>query len=111
MRDFGVQLRPEVLPTRPFERPPTLGVLTTVHDRRTDRLRADQALERVLLLATAHGVQASLLYQTVEWTDLRGRLSGPTGARRARPQMVIRLGYGPEGVLSPRRGVDQVWSP
>ncbi|WML79036.1 hypothetical protein [Streptomyces sp. VNUA74] len=105
---LGAHHRPDVLPARPLERPPQLAVLTTAHDRRKDWLRAGQALERVLLLATASGVRASLLYQAVEWADLRGRLGGLTHPCRARPQMVIRLGYGPEGSLSSRHGADGV---
>lgn len=92
-------LRPDVLPIRPLERPPQLAVLTTARDLPTDWLRAGQALERVLLLATECGVQASLLHQAVEWTDLRDRVSDSADGRRARPQTVIRLGYGPEGSL------------
>ncbi|WP_329469702.1 hypothetical protein [Streptomyces sp. NBC_01723] len=61
--------RTDVLSPRPLERPPQLAVLATAQDRRTDWLHAGQALERVLLLATASGVQASLLHQAVEWAD------------------------------------------
>lgn len=104
MRDFRAHRHPDELPARPFERRPAIAVLTTAHDRRTDWLRAGQALERVLLTATAHGVRASLLHQALEWPDLRERLRPPTGPRTCHPQMVLRLGYGPEGPATPRRG-------
>lgn len=71
MRDFGAHRHTQVLPARPFEKQPSITVLATMHDRRTDWLRAGQALERVLLLATAYGARASLLHQALEWPDLR----------------------------------------
>ncbi|MEU7474046.1 nitroreductase family protein [Streptomyces sp. NPDC044984] len=109
MRDFGAHRHPDVLPARAFETRPTLALLSTAHDRRTDWLRAGQALERVLLLATRHGVRASLLHQAMEWSDLRRALDGlPVDGPRVHTQMVIRLGYGPEGPASPRRPMEEV---
>jgi hypothetical protein len=102
MRDFGAHRHTGVPAARPFEKRPTIAVLTTAHDRRTDWLRAGQALERVLLLATAHGIRASLLHQALEWPDLRERLMPSTDARPRHAQMVIRFGYGPGGPASPR---------
>ncbi|MER5436691.1 hypothetical protein [Streptomyces sp. NPDC002588] len=102
MRDFGAHRTPGRLPARPFEKRPAIAVLSTMHDRRTDWLRAGQALQRVLLVATAHDIRASLLHQAMEWPDLRSRLGESTDARPAHAHMVIRLGYGPEGPASPR---------
>jgi len=110
MRDFGAHRHPAVLAARPFEKRPTLAVLSTAHDRRTDWLRAGQALERALLVATAHGVRASLLHQALEWPDLRELLVPLSSGRRGHAQMVIRLGYGPEGPSSPRRAAGQTLS-
>jgi len=107
MRDFGAHRHPALPAARPFEKRPTIAVLSTAHDRRTDWLRAGQALERVLLEATAHGVRASLLHQALEWPDLREQLVPPPSDRRGHAQMVIRLGYGPEGPSSPRRTARQ----
>ncbi|MFL1897785.1 Acg family FMN-binding oxidoreductase [Streptomyces tauricus] len=103
MRDFGAHRHPDVLTARPFENRPSIAVLSTTHDRRADWLRAGQALERVLLVATAHGVRSSLLHQALEWPDLREQLD----SRRLNAQMVLRLGYGPEGPPTPRRTADQ----
>ncbi|MFI6010056.1 Acg family FMN-binding oxidoreductase [Streptomyces sp. NPDC051243] len=101
MRDFTAQRHPDRLPARPYETTPVIAVLTSEHDRRTDWLRAGQALERVLLVATAHSVRASLLHQAMEWPDLREAVTpGPDHAH-----MLIRLGYGPEGPATPRRAV------
>ncbi|MFJ9898361.1 Acg family FMN-binding oxidoreductase [Streptomyces sp. NPDC091280] len=104
MRDFGAHRRPAGLAARPFEKRPSVVVLSTLHDRRADWLRAGEALEHVLLVATGHGVRASLLHQALEWPDLREQLAD---GRRAHPQMVVRLGYGPEGPASPRRSARQ----
>jgi hypothetical protein len=102
MRDFGAHRTLEGLLARPFEQRPAIAVLSTMHDRRTDWLRAGQALQRVLLVATAHDIRASLLHQALEWPDLRRQLRSSTEARPAHAHMLIRLGYGPEGPPSPR---------
>ncbi|MFE1293952.1 Acg family FMN-binding oxidoreductase [Streptomyces sp. NPDC058731] len=107
MRDFTAQRHPERLPAQPFESLPVVALLTTGHDRRSDWLRAGQALEHVLLVATAHGVRASLLHQPMEWPDLRRNLS-PVPDLTGHAQMLIRLGYGPDGPATPRRASDQV---
>jgi hypothetical protein len=99
----GYHASPEV-----FEAEPLFGVLTTAHDERPDWLRAGQALERVLLRATAGGLVASLLHQALEWHDLRWQLRDPRQGMYF-VQMIIRLGYGPEGPTSPRRTVEEVF--
>ncbi|MEU6379837.1 nitroreductase family protein [Streptomyces sp. NPDC046909] len=101
MRDFTAQRHTERLLSQPFETDPVIALLTTEHDRRTDWLRAGQALEHVLLVATVHGLRASLLHQPLEWTDLRESLSSAPG-HHGHAQMLIRLGYGPEGPVTPR---------
>lgn len=108
MRDFTAQRHPERLPAQPFEPLPVVALLTTEHDRRSDWLRAGQALEHVLLVATAHGVRASLLHQPMEWPDLRRDLI-PVPDLTRHAQMLIRLGYGPEGPATPRRVPEQMW--
>ncbi|MCT9011563.1 Acg family FMN-binding oxidoreductase [Streptomyces rhizosphaerihabitans] len=102
MRDFSAQRSMERLPARPFERTPALVSLATGHDRRSDWLRAGQSLQHVLLVATTHGLRTSLLHQALEWPDLRDELRSPT-APFDHVQMLIRLGYGPEGPATPRR--------
>lgn len=108
LRDFTAQRHPERLPAQPFESHPVVALLSTEHDRRSDWLRAGQALQHLLLVATAHGVRASLLHQPMEWPDLRRDLS-PVPDLTGHAQMLIRLGYGPEGPATPRRAPDQVW--
>ncbi|WP_405539738.1 hypothetical protein OG787_47480 [Streptomyces sp. NBC_00075] len=103
MRDFTAQPHRERLLARDFEVTPVLALLSTEHDRRVDWLRAGQALERVLLVATTLGLRTSLLHQAMEWPDLRGALA-PSPDRTGHAQMLIRLGYGTAGPESPRRG-------
>ncbi|NUW44220.1 nitroreductase family protein [Nonomuraea rhodomycinica] len=84
-----------------FERHPQIAVLTTPGDRPVDWLRAGQALQRMLLVATLHGVSASFLNQPLDLRDMRGRRD--PRHRRGHPQMIIRLGYGPYVARAPRR--------
>ena len=90
-----------------YERLPQLGVLTTAGDEPSDRLRAGQGLQRVLLTATTHGLSTSFLYQSIELRDMRGE-SAPAWPWPENPQMVIRFGYGKQRASAPRRPVDDV---
>ncbi|GAA1345562.1 nitroreductase [Streptomyces sanglieri] len=90
-----------------FENRPQLALLSTPGDRPTDWLRAGQALERVLLTATLHQVSTSFATQPLEWPDLRWILRDPVFGT-GHPQMIIRLGYGPNGPRTPRRPLDHV---
>ncbi|MGA5710486.1 Acg family FMN-binding oxidoreductase [Streptomyces cellulosae] len=102
MRDFTAQRHTERLVAQTFETDPHIAVLITEHDRRADWLRAGQALQHMWLLATAHGLRASLLHQALEWPDLRRSMS-PVPGRTGHAQILIRFGYGPDGPASPRR--------
>ncbi|HEU4697840.1 MAG TPA: nitroreductase family protein [Gemmatimonadales bacterium] len=86
---------------------PTLAVLATPEDTRRDWLRAGRALARVLLLACDAGVRASFLNQPIEVATLRPRLAALLGTPRA-PQLLLRLGFAPEGRPTPRRPVEDV---
>ncbi|HUJ07980.1 MAG TPA: nitroreductase family protein [Streptosporangiaceae bacterium] len=94
-------------PGRDYELTPQVAVVSTARDEPADWLRAGQALQRVLLTATARGVSASFLYQMIELRDMRGD-SAPAWPWPETPQMVIRLGYGPQAVTTPRRPIDDV---
>jgi hypothetical protein len=107
VRDFSA-LRPAYArPAVAFEPRPVIAVLSTRHDRRADWLRAGQALENVLLTGTTRRVRASLLHQALEWPDIRWALRDPRSGI-GHVQMLIRLGYGPEGPASPRRPIPDV---
>ncbi|WP_369185699.1 hypothetical protein [Streptomyces sp. Y1] len=101
VRDFAAIRPAEHQAPAAFEHDPRLAVLTTDHDTPTDWLRAGIALEHVLLEATVHAVRASLLHQAMEWPELRWVARDPH-QRPGHVQMLIRLGYGPEGAPTPR---------
>ncbi|KOU77220.1 aromatic ring-opening dioxygenase LigA [Streptomyces sp. MMG1533] len=100
MRDFTGRLPVPHLPALHFERHAQVALLWTAWDRREDWLRAGQALQHVLLTATAYGVRTSMLHQAMEWMDLRAAMGG--SRQRRCPQLLIRFGYGPEGGRTPR---------
>ncbi|MEV0494114.1 Acg family FMN-binding oxidoreductase [Streptomyces atratus] len=100
VRDFTGALPAPRLPALRFERHAQVALLWTSRDGREDWLRAGQALERVLLTATVHGVRTSMLHQAMEWPDLRAAMAG--SRRRCFPQLLIRFGYGPDGGSTPR---------
>lgn len=107
VRDFtGGRPAPD-LGSTPFENEPHLAVLSTDGDLPRDWLRAGQAMERVLLLATLEGLATSFSTQALEWPDLRLSLRDPfSGTDHV--QMMVRLGYGPQGPEVPRRPVQDV---
>ncbi|WP_416981316.1 Acg family FMN-binding oxidoreductase [Streptomyces sp. T028] len=107
MRDFAGTRQPAGREAADFEQTPQLALVSTVYDRPEDWLRAGQAMERVLLLATLHGLAASFATQPLEWTDLRWPLRDPSTGTGS-TQVVLRLGYGPKGPGTPRRPVSQV---
>ncbi|MFI2297944.1 Acg family FMN-binding oxidoreductase [Actinacidiphila glaucinigra] len=90
-----------------FEDAPHLALLCTAGDGPADWLRAGQAMERVLLTATLSGLSTALTSQALEWSDLRWAVRDPS-APVGHPQMVLRLGYGPECAATPRRPVADV---
>ncbi|WP_406209344.1 hypothetical protein OH807_38570 [Kitasatospora sp. NBC_01560] len=94
-------------PSQRFEALPQLATLSTHGDLPADWLRAGQALQRIWLLATAHGLRASVLHQAVEWPDTRWGLRDPAEGV-GHVQLVLRLGYGPPGPATPRRPVDEI---
>lgn len=94
-------------PGAAFERDPQLAILATRRDGPAEWLRAGQAMQRVLLEATANGLSTSLLNQAIEHDSLRWLLHDPLGAW-TRPQAVIRFGYGPPVPPTPRRPISDV---
>ncbi|WP_405064916.1 hypothetical protein OG558_23505 [Kribbella sp. NBC_01510] len=107
VRDLAATPTDENRELASFEPKPQLAVLSTRHDSRPHWLRAGQALERVLLEATARGLSTSLLNQAIEHDALRWLVNDPLGPWR-RPQAIIRVGYGPPVPLTPRRPIADV---
>ena len=86
---------------------PLVAVLGTESDRPRDWLLAGQALQRVLLVACQHGLQASYLNQPIQVASLRSRLQALMGA--GAPQILLRLGYPLEEMApAPRRALENV---
>ncbi len=86
---------------------PALLVLSTARDGKTDWIAAGEALQRILLRAAAAGLSASYFNQPIECPGLRERLREALGMRSF-PQILLRLGYGPEVRAPPRRPVREV---
>jgi nitroreductase len=89
-----------------FEETPQLAVLATATATPLGWLRAGQALQRVLLTATVHGIATCPLTQPLETADawlVRDARSGSES-----PQMILRLGYGLPVPATPRRPVAEV---
>ncbi|MBD3235677.1 MAG: nitroreductase [Candidatus Eisenbacteria bacterium] len=89
------------------ESAPLLAVLGTERDGPREWLRAGQGLERLLLTASASGLQACYLNQPIQVEGLRRRLQDLAGD--GLPQIVLRLGV-PSGRIdsAPRRPVEDV---
>ncbi|MFD8753879.1 Acg family FMN-binding oxidoreductase [Kitasatospora sp. NPDC059577] len=105
MREFaGRPPQGPAQPSRRFEALPQLCTLTTPGDGPLDWLRTGQALQRVWLLATVHGVRLTVWHQAVEWPDTRWALRDPDEGP-GHVQLVLRIGYGTPGAATPRRPV------
>ncbi|MER5355959.1 hypothetical protein ABT093_37275 [Kitasatospora sp. NPDC002551] len=96
-----------VQPSERFEALPQLCTLSTAGDGPADWLRTGQALERIWLLLTVHGLRLTVWHQAVEWPDLRWRLRDPAEGP-GHVQLVLRVGYGPPGAATPRRPLEDV---
>jgi nitroreductase len=86
---------------------PVLVILGTEGDVPREWLAVGQALARVLLRARAEGVWASFLNQPIEVPELRPRLRDAIGVE-GYPQLLFRMGYGPEVRPTPRRPVEEI---
>jgi hypothetical protein len=86
---------------------PVLAVVGTENDTPPDWLRAGQALERMVLRARAERVWASFMNQPIEVPELRPKLLNVMD-RKGFPQLLVRMGYGPDVKGTPRRPVSEV---
>jgi nitroreductase len=89
---------------------PVLAVLVTDRDSPIHWLRAGQALERVLLAATAEGLSASYLNSPVQVADFRASLAQVAGCVGF-PQVVLRFGYAGARRPTARRPLADVIKP
>jgi nitroreductase len=86
---------------------PVLAILGTDGDDVRSWLDAGQAMENIFLIAAAEGLQTSYLNQPFEVPDLREQLAEMIG-NPGYPQVLIRLGVGPEVPPTPRRPVKKL---
>jgi len=105
VRDFSS--RPGGRPASPACEPgPRLAVVSTSADDRASWLRAGQAAQHVLLLATHHGVQAALLSPAPEAPG--GPDDGEAALAGEHPAVILQLGSGHMRAVTARRPVAQV---
>jgi hypothetical protein len=86
---------------------PALVVLGTDSDGVLDWIRAGEALDRVLLRATAAGASASFLNQPIQVEELRPAVAELL-ERGGYPQVILRIGFGPKARPTPRRSAQEV---
>ncbi len=106
LRDFGLTMPQLRRPSERFEPYPTIVVLSTDGDSVEQWLRAGQALQRVLLVATVHGLSATPMSQPLELPALRDLVTDTATGRWA--QVILRLGYGQPTTPTPRRPLAEV---
>jgi len=90
---------------------PRLAVLSAHLGDRANWLRAGQALQRVLLTATARGVDAGPLTEPLDTADARLIRSPDSGDEQ--PQMIVRIGFVPQFPShppAPRRPASEVFN-
>ncbi|MCM4085171.1 Acg family FMN-binding oxidoreductase [Paractinoplanes hotanensis] len=109
IRDFIESAATRPRPSDRFEPNPSVLVLATQNDRRVDWVRAGQALQRVLLTATWHGLATMPISQPIELPSVRRLLIEPTSGLSA--QMLLRVGYGRTIGRTPRRPLAEVLLP
>lgn len=100
LRDFEVGVSGSQLITAGIDERPLIAVILTEQDDEIERLRAGQAMMRVMIEAELNGIASCALSQSVDLlafrTQLRALMSW-TGY----PQMMLRLGQKPEGAPAP----------
>jgi nitroreductase len=102
LRDFTAGTGRVRAPGKDFEDEPLIAVLSTHLTGPHADVQAGQAIERVLLTATAAGLAVSLLSHVVEVPSTREELRDLVGGDRP-PQAVLRIGRGWPVPLTPRR--------
>jgi hypothetical protein len=88
---------------------PILCALCTDRDDPAAWLNCGMALEDVLLVARSQGIDASYLNQPLERDELRPKFAELVGFPY--PQLILRMGFGPDLRPTPRRSLDDVRVP
>lgn len=95
------------LPGKDFEGDPLITVIGSFNDLPLAQLQAGQAMQRMLLTATAAGLSASFLSQVIEVPEARRQLRELISGALW-PQAVLRLGYGTPISATARRSPAEV---
>lgn len=103
MRDFAHANPRVVVPRQNYPTDPCVAILSTTNDTPIAWMKAGEALQHVLLLATVRGLSASFLNQPLETPEIRSELYP-----YRHPQMIMRLGYAPPDVATPRRPLKEI---
>lgn len=106
VRDFAAGRRTADMGTAPFEKEPQIALLATRGDSPVDWLRTGQGMQRVLLLATLKGLVNSFETGVLDWAGTHWPLRDPVSPAGT-VQMMLRLGYGPQGPVTPRRPLSE----
>jgi hypothetical protein len=109
-RDFTLAHPSTTDGSAPHAEHPQVLVLTTDGDTPESWLRAGQALGALLLRAADHGVQAQPLAQVTDLVGYRLGLRSTLGILGI-PQLVLRMGYASNAVLTARRSVEDLIVP
>ena len=110
VRDFTGGTARTRVPGRDAEDEPLLAALIPHVTGPAAEVRAGEAMQRVLLTATAEGLAVSFLSQLVEVPDAREALRRLVGAVRP-PLAVLRIGHGPPTGRTPRRPMAELMLP
>ena len=109
-RDFTGGTGQPRMPGKDFEAEPLIAVLTSHLSGTTAEVQVGQALQRVLLTATAGGLATSFLSQVVEVPQTREELRRLVGGTRP-PQALLRIGHGWPVGATPRRKAEDLLAP
>jgi len=85
-----------------------IAVLYSQADDIPHWIEAGRCYQRLALQATALGLRTAFINQPVEVTELRPEFARAIGLDDCRPDLIVRIGHGPEMPHSPRRPVEDV---
>ncbi|MGI8879386.1 MAG: Acg family FMN-binding oxidoreductase [Jatrophihabitans sp.] len=110
LRDFEAGIPGGQLITGGIDERPLIAIIFTVSDNHLERLRAGQAMMRLMIQAELDGIASCPLSQSVDLLSFRTQLQ-TLMSWDGHPQMMLRLGQKPPGnrpPLTPRRSVSEV---
>jgi len=90
------------------------SAIAVIHSSADDKphwIEAGRCYQRLALQAAAMDLCTAFINQPVEVPELRSRFAGFLGIGDRRPDLIVRIGHGPEMPRSLRRPVDQVLVP